>query len=232
MNLDAKPAGKDAIDDAYATAREAALGVGKALLRQKRRGDFQGWTALLASCGLTPDRAQQFMRLAEEPEVAPPVVDIPPLREHLTVVCGWCAYPRAERGKAPKHISGPKEHARIAHGVCADCQRTVSRRLDRLRKKPEPHGCTKGELAAQHAEDWDRANARLRGAFHYIEQALAQVQALGQVENVAARDGVQEEVEALTEVLTNLSRLAAELVLVSEGDDYDDEALRPAGQDP
>jgi hypothetical protein len=203
-----------------------------ALRRARAEADMEQWPALLATCGLTPDRVRLYLQLAGEVE---PVERPPAPRpvERPRVECGWCAFSRTERGLLPKHLGGPKESAHVVHEMCPECREALDRRLARLQRGPEePYDGDPEQLAIQHVEEWSTARARLRGVLHFIDRAKEELRGLDTNENVGLRDGASEQLERLTEALRSVQRIAAEMVLISQGaayevedlDDDDDEA--------
>lgn len=210
----------DEINRAYRDADRAARKAGKAVLRAHKQLGWRLNEWLANHCDLPPEAVPEFLRLAElaDTQRAPlPLVDA-----QATVVCGWCLHRRAELGRPPKHLSGPKEAPRVVHGACDECSAALDRRLAKLRGvKPEgPHGATEEALEAFQAVEWSLACQKLRSAFHHAEEALEAVRTLP-IENLGVRNGVVEQRDYLIEVLQWLARLGSELVLMSQETDYD-----------
>lgn len=202
----------------------ALVDAGCTLRRAKSEAGMESWPALVATCGLTPERVRMFIQLAGELEasVRAPAAAL----EVPTVVCGWCAHTRAGQGLPPKHLCGPAESARVVHDVCPECEAALDRRLDQLRKGSEGSPKQRSEtLAVFHAEEWTQARTRLKAVLHFVDRARDEVLALADNENVGVRDGVMEEFEHLDKALGNVRRLSAEMVLISEREQYDQDAL-------
>lgn len=229
---------------ACADAKEAAHGAGAALARARRLIGWQGWEEWLErTCGLSTSDARLLIESADEPDAdeATPDAIRPFLREQATVVCGWCEHDRAAQGLPPRYVSGPEQSPRVVHGVCPDCERAFEERLARYREPPPPDqdlppideederpDPRRPFAFVSHAEDLEKARGALQRAFFHVDQADDAVRALVGLRSLALKAGVQESAAELADVLDRLTRLAAELVLVSRGEDnWDTEPFEP-----
>jgi hypothetical protein len=218
----------DITEELRRVKRDADLALVEAsvALRQARAdADVEQWPALLATCGLTPERVRLYLQLAGEVEP----VDRQPLPrpvERPRIECAWCAFARTEKGLPAKHLGGPKESEHVAHAMCDDCKRALDRRLARLQDGAEkPCDADAEELLIQHADEWVHARVRLRGVLLFIDRAREELRGLQASMNVALSDGACEQVERLNDSLRAVQRVAAEMVLISQGDAYEEEAL-------
>lgn len=210
----------DEINRAYRDADRAARKAGKAVLRAHKQLGWRLNEWLANHCDLPPEAVPEFLKLAELAETAKAA--LPVSGAQATVVCGWCLHRRAELGRPPKHLSGPRDAPQVVHGTCDECSAALDRRLAKLRGvKPEgPHDATEEALEAFQAVEWSLACQKLRTAFHHAEEAHEAIRALP-LENIGVREGVEEQRDSLAEVLVRLARLSSELVLMSQETDYD-----------
>ena len=225
-------------------AHAAARATGEALAQAKQLVDWDEWDAwLLENCNMTPDEAQRLMDYAAESEPDPAQIpdDLPIVRAPAKVVCGWCAQLRAEQGLQPKHLRGPEDAERVEHGVCAECDESVERLLSRFRRDPPPLldlpvGDEEDEQGKRrsvegrppptpHAESWALAAGDLRRALFHIDQVSEAVDGLRGLERVGVLNGIGATVEQAAETLDKLTLLAAELVLIAQGEDYLDDVF-------
>lgn len=194
------------------------------LRRARAQAGMERWPALVAKCGMRPDDVRLFIELGTQ---RLPVAEAAPTpRAHPTVICGWCAHARAKANLPPKHLGGPESAELVVHDVCAECLKALDERLADLRRgAEEAHGQRHEALAQYHAEQWAQARTCLSSVLHFVDQAKEHVSRLVDNENVALRDGAREELAHLEDALSALQRLAAEIVLISRGDDYDMDEL-------
>ncbi len=217
MTRDSLPDQAKKINAAYCTADRAAREAGRALRKAKGQLGWQEWGEWLTqNCARVPqDAADHCMELAAERRKASNPRTIVPLNQP-TVICGWCAHLRAGRGDPPKHVSGPKNGEHVVHGICTDCDKALSGRLEALRQvETKAHGHTAEALAAYHASDWSLACAKLKTAYLNVDQALKSVRELSHLENVVLRNLLGNVSEQAHEALEGLSRLTTELVLLA-----------------
>ncbi|HBP16812.1 MAG TPA: hypothetical protein DEA08_03325 [Planctomycetes bacterium] len=221
-------------------ANVAAQDAGDALVRARSLVGWADWDSWLTqACGLSAEEAQLLMdRALDRDEDPSTLMDaLPGPQEAVTVVCGWCERPRADQGLPPKHVAGPENSPRVAHGVCGDCNLAVNRLLDRFRRPPPPSldlpaPPTDGATCdhphrpppVPHAQGWALACDDLRRAFFHVDQATEAARVLQPLAGVGV-DGVGVLLAQLADSLDRLTRLAAELVLISHGEDYDDDAF-------
>ena len=216
------------INKAYETADREARKIGKALRKAKGQLGWAEWGAWLAeNCPSLPeDTADHSLILAAEKGDLKAVVPT----GQPTVICGWCLHDRAGLGRPPKHVSGPKGGEHPVHGICAECDQALIRKLELLRKVPPvAEGHYSDELGMSgHAADWSISCAKLKSAYLYVDQALEAVRALDQVVgNPALRNMLNDAGKLARESLHGLSLLTFELLLLGHEVDYDCRGFRP-----
>lgn len=210
------------INKAYEAADRNARKIGKTLRKAKGQLGWAEWGEWLAeNCPSLPeDDADHCLILAAEKGDLSSVVPA----GQPTVICGWCLHDRAGLGRPPKHVSGPKGGEHPNHGICAECDQALIRKLELLRKVPPvAEGHYTDELVASgHAADWSISCAKLKSAYLNVDQALESVRALeNQVQNPALRGMLDKAGEQAREALEGLSLLTFELLLLGHEVDYD-----------